>query len=246
LFILSYSTVFPSEQEPYVPEDLHANVYRMARIVSDLKAQRWISQSRLLLVPGIFTTALCCSHKKLIEFVQNHPIPFLMLAYLFCNYAIDSFSTYRQIDQALSCFLCSQNMNRYLLSIIAVKNLMQELLAADHQEFDQEHFHDLIAKNTGYTLSGLEKFVSELMQSSVHTINHLCVNIDTAVVEQKMYDLLKERVSIEQMLFVCKNDVMVYPQLCKFCQNPPLEYESTVVKLCGLLHTQLDQMVSKG
>lgn len=220
-------------------------VYNIVPVIKDLKFQQWISQSRLMVMPAMLSITLYCCKNHLAQYIADYPIPFLAFSFLIGNFLTDSVFKYRQINQAVQFFLFSQAMSRYLLCMIAVKNRMQQVSILKEANFNEQEFLRLIVQSTGHTIEELELFIFELLNSSMNSINHLCVNVNTTDIEEKIYFLFKEKITIEQMLLACKNDEAVYEKLLEFHKDPEQNYENIMQTLCLLVHTQFNYLIKK-
>jgi hypothetical protein len=213
-------------------------VYNFDPVVKNLRMQKIVSLSRLLVIPAIVAITLYFNKNKVIENIENHPIPFAFASYFLGNCLIDSISKYSQIDQTLEFFLFSQTMSRYLLCILAIKNSMKRFDAIKVIKFDEQKFFSIVANSTGHTVQELEILTEQLLNSSIHSMDNLCI-------EEKLYCMCKEQITIEQMLLVCKDDTLIYQELVKFYENPEKEYESILVKMCILISQHFNYFIKK-
>ena len=209
--------------------------YNVVPILKDLQLQAIISKCRLVVIPSIIALTLYCNQKKIVEMIQISPITFALLAYFLGNCVIDSIAKYRQIDQTLEFFLFAQMMIRYMLCIFALKNTMKKLMLIKTGFFNEEDFFKKVAVCIGHSVEDLETFSIELLNSSINSVSKLNIDINAADIEEKMYFLLKEQISLEQILLLCKDDSVVYAELMKFHENPEEEFESVMKTLCFLI-----------
>lgn len=203
-------------------------------VIQDLKLQATTSKYRLIVIPSIIALTLYAHQKKVFEMIETQPVAFALLAYFLGNCIIDSISKYRQIDQALHFFLFAQKMNRYMLCMFAIKNTMKKLNTFKNECFDEQLFLTTIVNNTQHSLQELENFNDGLMQSSMQAVSKLCLDINVAAMDEKFYRLVKEQISLEQILLLCKNDFNLHQALQAFYQNPENEFESIMKKVCFL------------
>lgn len=210
-------------------------VYNIVPVVKDLRLQGMISKCRLIVIPSIIALTLYCNQKKIVQMIEKDTIPFALLAYFLGNCVIDSIAKYRQIDQALEFFLFAQMMSRYMLCVFAIKNTMKKVMSTKGRSFDEHDFLTQVIECTGYSIEELEVFSTELLGSSINSINKLCIDINTTDIEEKIYLVFKEQISLEQILLLCKNDVDVYAALMKFHENPEQEFAEVMKTLCFLI-----------
>lgn len=238
-FFLCIVTVIKAEK------DIIPFVYNVVPVIKDVKFQQWVAQSRLIIMPVMLGITLYCCKNHLMEYVTDYPIPFLAFSFLIGNFLTDSVFKYRQINQAVQFFLFSQAMSRHLLCMIAVKNKMQRISLIKGTNFNEQEYLRFIMEKTGHTIEELELLIFELLNSSMNSINHLCVNVNTTDIEEKIYFLFKEQITIEQMLLVCKNDENIYDQLFEFHNDPEQNYEYIMETLCVLIHAQFNSFMKK-
>ncbi|MBP6892483.1 hypothetical protein KBB68_02785, partial [Candidatus Babeliales bacterium] len=210
-------------------------VYNIVPVVEELRLQGMISKCRLIVIPIIIVLTLYCNQKKIVQMIEKDPFPFALLAYFLGNCVIDSIAKYRQIDQTLEFFLFAQMMSRYMLCLFAIKNTMKKITFTKSCFFDEQNFLTKVIESTGYSIEELEIFSAELLGSSINSINKLCIDINTTDIEEKMYLVFKEQISLEQILLLCKNDADIYTALMKFHKNPEQEFENILKTLCVLI-----------
>lgn len=230
LLIVSFWSMQMHTKSEHIPF-----IYQTVPILKDLRLQAITSKCRLVIIPSIIAVTLCCNQKKILEMMQARPVTFALLAYFLGNCVIDSIAKYRQIDQTLDYFVFAQTMNRYMLCVFAVKNTMKKLSMTKTGLFNEQDFLTKVMQNTGYSMHELEIFSEELLQSSIYAINRLCMDINTTDLEGKFYTVLKEEVTLEQMLLFCKNDNVVYVELMKFHENPEQKFDEVMTSLCVLI-----------
>lgn len=213
-------------------------VYQTGSITHDLMLRRQVSQARIAVTAIVSAAIMCCGYKKIINSITQHPIFLLLLAF-FGNYCIDLASYYQRIDSVLDFFSFSQQMNCYMLCLVAIKNAMPPSKSIE------QDFLARIQNNAGYTLQELEQFVFIVLHSSIEAVNNLCMDVGTIDIEEKIYELLKEQVTIDQMLLVCQQDEPLRDQLEVFSQNPEKEYAITVDMICLLIKGRLNLFMQK-
>lgn len=228
------------DEKPIIPF-----VYNTIPVVQDLQLQKYISTCRLIMMPTILAISLYFNKLTLAESISKHPLVFLAISYLAGNYLIDSVSKYRQLNQTLQFFIFSQTMSRYMLCLLAVKNTMKHISEKQNLYFNEQEFTDLIIKNTGHSLEELELFTFELLNSSIHAVQNLCIDINTTDMEEKIYYLFKEQMSLEQMLLLCQKYPVLYKELFEFYQTPDQKYHQTLQKLCFLIQTHFNHFIKK-
>ncbi len=210
-------------------------VYAAVPAIKNLQLQIKFSKYRLVLIPSIVAFTICFNQKKALELIESSPIVFAILVYFSGSFTIDSMVKLRQIDQALEFFLFAQKMSRYLHCIFAIKNTMQKMATCKGDIFNEQHFSMLVHEGSGYSLEELEAYSIDLLSSGIYSINKLCVNINLKDVEEKTYLLCKEQISLEQILLLCKSDLIVHELLLKFYENPEQQFEAVMKKMCFLI-----------
>ncbi|MCX5924511.1 MAG: hypothetical protein NTZ68_03755 [Candidatus Dependentiae bacterium] len=236
IFLLfTFSTNLPENSTDLIAP----SVYNFSPVVNDLQLQQWLSKSRLVIIPTIIAIALYVKKESMVDMIADYPLTFLATTCFTCNYLIDTFSKYRQINQTLNCFLFSQSMSRYMLCAMAIRNTMKEQREIKHISFDEHDFFKTIATETGHSFQELESFTFELINSSLHSISSLCIDINKTDIEEKIYFLFKDKISIEQMLLLSKNDKKMHSELLKFYNNPEQQYSHITTTLCALLKKHL-------
>ena len=244
-FRLCLALIFLGQMQLCNHQEMVPLVYNIVPVVKDLRLQKWISQCRCIIIPVIVAATLYFNKEKVVENIVQHPMPFALISYFLGNCIIDSVSKYRQINQTLDFFLFSQAMSRYMLCMLAIKNTMLRLKVTKGIDFNEQDFDAIIIKNTGYSIAELETFTFELLSSSIHSINNLCIDMNTIDIEEKIYFLFKEQIALEQMLVVCKDDAMIYAELTKFHDHPEEEYEFVIKKFCALVHQHFNYFIQK-
>ncbi|MFA5998501.1 MAG: hypothetical protein WC747_00575 [Candidatus Babeliales bacterium] len=215
-------------------------VYNFSPVVNDLQIQQWLSKSRLIMIPTIVAIALYVKKESIANMIADYPLTFLATSCFACNYLIDTISKYRQINQTLNYFLFSQSMSRYMLCAMAIKNTMKQQCEIKNISFDEDDFFKAIQAETGHSFQELESFTFELINSSLHSISNLCIDMHKTDIEEKIYFLFKDKISIEQMLFLSKNDKKLHSELLKFYNNPEQQYQHITTTLCTLLKKHLN------
>lgn len=210
-------------------------VYNAGLVVKDLRLQAITSKCRLIVIPSLIALTLYCNQKKMFEIIETYPVIFCLLSYFLGNCVIDSVLKYRQIDQTVEFFLFSQTMSRYMLCIFALKNTMKKLDTFKKNSFNEQDFLAKIIEHTGYSMQELEILSTELLRSSIQGIYKLCIDVNAADMEEKFYTVLKEQITLEQMLLLCKNDSAAYCELLKFHENPEQKFDEVMKNLCLLI-----------
>ena len=219
--------------------------YQIEPIAKNLQIQAKIAKCRLFSIPTVIALSLSLNHSYFMQKIYDHPVWFLLGSYLFVNYMIDSFVKYREMNQTIQFFLFSQTLSRYLLCIFAVKNTMKRLRVTKGIDFNEQEFMAMVAKNTGYTIAELETFTFQLLNSSIDSFSAVCIGANCTEIEEKIYFALKDQVTLEQMLLVCKNDAMIYQKLLSFYENPEKNYQLIMKNLCTLIHDYFNNLIKK-
>lgn len=227
-----------------LPRTDHQNIipliYNLSPVVDDLQLQKNLSECRLFFLPVLLGITSCLHYQNIKSLITDYPISFVMLSLFSGNYFLDTISRYRQIKQTLHFFLFSQAMARYILSTLAVKNHLKKVYEKRHQSFDELYFEELFLQNTGQTIEELEKFTFELINTSITAINNLCIDINTTGIEEKIYFLFKEKITLEQMLMIAQKDKTLYEALITFYNDPNINQEAFLKKIAKLIQKQLD------
>lgn len=221
------------------------STYNVIPTLNDINLQKRLSLYRILIIPTIIAATLYFNKENFIRNITEYPIHFLAISYLIGNYVIDTFSKYRQLNQSLQFFIFSQTMSRYMLCIHAILNTMKQLSIAKNDSFNQQAFLATIIQSTGHSLDDLERFNCELLNSSATSIHNVCIDISPSYLEEKTYILFKEKITIERMIVMSKNDPILYPILVQFYSDPEKEYESIILTLCKAIQSHFNYFMKK-
>lgn len=221
------------------------STYNITPTLHDINLQKKLSQYRILIIPTIIALTLYFNKENLIRNITEYPVHCLAISYLIGNYVIDTFSKYRQLNQSLQFFIFSQTMTRYMLCIHAILNSMKQLYTSKNDSFNEQAFLETITHYTGHSLDDLERFNCELLNSSTDSIHNACINISPPNLEEKTYMLFKEKITIEQMLIISKDDPIFYPILVQFYSDPEKNYESIIITLCKAIQSHFNYFMKK-
>jgi len=219
--------------------------YTTIPMIHDLELQQKTSLCRLGLLPAILIVVAYFQSSNIKEMISTHPVPFVAVSYLLGNFFIDTLSKYRKIHDTLQLLLFSQTMNRYMLSALAIKNTMQHLYATKNEQFDEELFFHKLTVHTGYSFAELEKFTSEIIHNCLLFVHDLCLNPYIENINEQIYVLMKNKITMDQILLVSSSDQELYYHLQQFNQNPEKNYEFILEKLGILIKNHLDCFIKK-
>ncbi|HSW75936.1 MAG TPA: hypothetical protein VLG50_02760 [Candidatus Saccharimonadales bacterium] len=243
IFLLCIIHTNLSESQQPHKNNVIPPVYNYSPVVTTLKLQQSLFASKLIIIPIILSIALCAQKRNIFQMITHYPFTFLALSFFTCNYFIDTICKYQQINQALNFFIFSQNINCYILSIMAIKNTMKHIHEIDQTLFDEDEFFYTIKQNTGHSFHELEIFTFELINSSLHSINNLCLDINKIDMGEKIYLLFKDKISIEHVLLLSKNNQELHADLLQFSNNPHQEYKQLTTKICTLLKRHINSFI---
>lgn len=214
-------------------------------MIHDLQQQQKTSLYRLALLPTILIVVAYFQSSNIQEMIYQHPVPFIAASYLLGNFLIDTFSKHKKINDTLQLLLFAQTMNHYMLSALAIKNSMQNIYITKNKSFNEELFFHNLTKHTGYSFEELEQFVSEIIHNCLLFVHDLCINPYIENIHAHIYDLMKNKITIDQVLLLANNDKELYALLQQFNQNPEKNYELAVEKLGFLIKKHFDYFIKK-
>ncbi len=230
IFLVFFPLIIFSKQELVLNDqanyDSYVSTYKKIELY-DLLSKYRVSLGSL----GILTV-LYFNYETLSLNIKNYPIPWFIGFCFFWNYMVDVAIKNCQIDQIKKNFLLFRAMSRNLLCMFAVRNTMQKLCNDQNKCFNEQDFLNMIIQATGRSIEELEKFTFELLKISTHQISSLESQTQTADIEEKVYFLCKNCITIKEMIIACKNDKDTYNLLIKFSLDPQNFYEKTMYQLC--------------
>lgn len=242
IFILCFATDKIYSQHQSAVQHIPHNVLP---IISDLKTVKTVSLCRLVLLSALIGV-IGSMHKDIIfKGVYHNPFSFLAVSYLLGNYLIDTVAKYKKVNKTLTFLLMSQTINRYLLAAFAVKNNIAQQEKSSLNSFDETQFFEKITRYAGYSLEELEFFTTELIHQSTCAINDLTMDNYQDASNDHMYDLLKEKITVQQIIAASKQDPVLYQALLKYIQNPKEEHESIIETIGLLIKEQMNSFIKK-
>ncbi len=219
--------------------------YTTIPMIHDLELQQKTSLYRLGLLPAILIVVAYFQSSNIQEMIYAHPIPFTAMSYLLGNFFIDTFSKYKKIHETLQLLLFSQTMNRYMLSALAIKNNMQDIYAGTQEPFSEELFFQKLKIYTGYNFEELEQFTAEIIHNCLLFVHDLCLNPYIENINEQIYGLMKNKVTLDQILLVSSSDHELYYHLQQFNQHPEKNYEIVLEKLGLLIKNHINCFIKK-
>lgn len=251
LMLILYFTTYNITTEHQTPP-IHA-IHNVLPMISDLEIAQKVSLCRLALFPSLLALVAYMHKNAITSTIYDNPLSFLAISYLLGNYLIDTAAKYQKINQTLRFLLLFHTMNRYMLCAFAIKNNIlqryknhpQQLGLIELNLFDEHQFFQKITAHTGYTLEELEFFTTELIHQSMCTINDISLSNYQDRADDHMYFLLKDKITLEQVMAASKHDPTLYPALIKYMQNPEAEYESILETIGLLIKQQINSFIKK-
>ncbi len=226
-----FCSFFISCKENLILND-HVKYSSSLPIYKKMELHDLLSKYRFTLTSLGVATILYFHGEALFKSVKNNPVPCFLAGYFFWNYMIDVIIKNCQIDQTKKIFLLSRAMSRNLLCIFAVRNTMRKLCVDQNKCFSEQVFLDMIIQATGRSIEELESFTFELLKMSINEMSFLQSEIHPSDIEEKIYLLCKDCITIKEMIVACKNDKDIYSLLIKFSLDPEKFYEKTMYQLC--------------
>ena len=213
--------------------------YTFAHVIHDLQLKKTLSQTRLLILPSVIGLTLYFNKEHIIRNATESPIPVLAASFFLCNYMIDIYSRYKKINRTVDFFIFAQQISMYMLCIVTIKNTMLDRQKTTYKNFNEEEFYSLISTQTGYSFQHLEQITLALMNSCAQHITTVCSDINTTDLSEQVYLLCKDKITIQQLLILTKNDLCLHKALSTFLSNPEEEYSKLLNFLCSRLKKQI-------
>jgi len=132
-----------------------------------------------------------------------------------------------------------------MLCAFAIKNNILQQYKNHSQPFNEQQFFQKITLHAGYTVEELEFFTTELTAQCLNSVNDITLSIHQDSIDDHMYYLLKDKITIEQILAASKHDPILYQALLKYLQNPEEQYESILETIGLLIKDQINSFMKK-
>lgn len=214
-------------------------------LISDLKTAKTTSLCRLALLPSLLIIVAYMHQGTIARTIYNNPVSFLAMSYLLGNYLIDTVAKYQRINHTLRFLLLSHTMNRYMLCAFAIKNNFLQQHKSNCVQFNEQQFFEKIIVHTGYTIEELEIFTTELIHQSLSAIHDISLNKYQDQTNDHLYFLLKDKITIEQIMTTSKQDPILYQALLNYTKNPETEHESVLEAIGMLMKQQINSFIKK-
>lgn len=239
-FLCAITTI---ESSPYKKAKPTSHAFQFLTNTSELHFEKKLSLTRLMIVPSLLCATLFLNKDNLAATIKENSFLSLIVTMFLCNFVIDTCIKYRQINHVINIFELSKELSRYMLYAVAIKNTMQELSIKDTNcPFCEEEFFKNITNQIPLSFQELEELIFALLHSSIKTIQSMHIEIHTDL-EERIYLLCKERVTIEEVLSLYDDDIECYPLLKKFLENPTQHYKKTAFTLNSLIKEQFQYMI---
>lgn len=244
LFYFSFlCSLHNAEIRPYSRTQPASYSFQFLTNANELHLEKNRSLTKLVLFSSLLCTTLFLNKDHLAKTIKDNSLFSLVLAIFVCNFFIDTAIKYKQIDHLIRLFELLKELNRYMLYAIAIKNTMQELSVKDTNcPFCEEDFFKNITNEIPLSFQELEQFVFELLQVCIKTIQSMHITMHTDL-EEKIYLLCKEHVTINDILTLYDDDSQCCPLLKKFLENPAQHYKKTAFTLNSLIKEQFQYMI---
>lgn len=198
---------------------------------------------KLILTPTLICGMFLYNQQKLLENIKKNPLIMLIGSCIISNFYIDAAIKYKEINKAIELFRLSKKISRHLLYAIAIKNTMLKIASNDTCcDFKEEDFLKIITKEIPLSFPDLELFIFELLHNCIKTIQTLHIKINTDI-EEQIYLLCKEHITLEDILNFYSNDKKLYPLLQKLQENPSQYYKNVAIELNTLIKKQFQYMI---
>lgn len=221
----------PDEQINYCQKQLHL--------------EKKFSTCKLVVIPSLICGIFWYNQKKLLENIKNNPLFLLVAACIISNFYIDAAIKYKEINETILLFQLSKIVSRYLLYAIAIKNTMLQIAKRDVCcDFKEDDFLNIITEEMPLSFQELELFIFELLHNCIKTIHAFHIKIHTDI-EEQIYVLCKEHITLEDVLNLYKNDTKHYPFLQKLQENPNQYYKKAAHELNTLIKEQFQYMIKR-
>lgn len=130
-----------------------------------------------------------------------------------------------------------------MLCAIAIKNTLAQIAKKDNNNsFTEEDFFSIITQDLPLSFHELELFIFECLHVCIKTIHTLHIQIHTDI-EEQIYLLCKEHVTLEDVLKIYDEDQTFYPLLQELQKNPSQYYKKAAVELNTLIKEQFQYMI---
>lgn len=203
------------------------------------------SAYKLVMIPSLVCSFFWFNQKKLLENIKNHPLFLLIGACIISNFYIDAVIKYKELNETILLFQLSKIISRYLLYAIAIKNTMLQIAKRDTCcDFKEDDFFKIITEEMPLSFQELELLVSELLHTCIKTIHGLHIKIHTDI-EEQIYLLCKEHITLQDVLNFYENDKNYYPFLQKLQENPNQYYKKAAHELNTLIKEQFQYMIKR-
>ena len=218
--------------------------YQLLTCAKELNFEKKLSLSKLIIIPSITCYFLLYNKDSVIENIKKNPFFALISSCLLFSFIIDTTIKYKQINNTICLFELSKDMSRYILYAIAIKNTMIKLSRKDSNcIFCEEEFLKIITDKIPLSFNELEQLTSELLHNCLKTIYAMNIKIHTDL-EEKIYLLCKEHVSIEDVLTIYNDDTECFNLLKIFLENPNESYKDVAFKLNSLIKDRFQYMIN--
>ena len=200
---------------------------------------------KLAIVSTILSIIVYTQHKSIYNTIKNYPISSIIASYCIASFISDTFIKYKQIAQALQLLQTSKKIYRYILYAIGIKNTMMQLSKKSIDfSFCEEDFCKTITSYIPLSFTELEQLTFELLHKTSNTIENLHLMIESNL-DETIYILSKEHITIDQLLQIYQDDIEIYPYLEKFHQNPTKYYYETILHLNTLIKNHLQYILTQ-
>lgn len=217
--------------------------YDLITCTKELNFEKNLSLGKLYIIPAIMGAIIAYNQQEFVKNIQQNPILSIIGFCVIANFLLDATIKYKQINRTLNLFYLSKTISRYMLYAIAIKNTMLQIAKKDTCcTFQEEEFFKTVTNQIPLSFHELEQFVFELLHSCIKTIHTMHMQIHTDV-EEKLYLLCKEHITLEEVLSLYDEDEDFYPHLQKLLQNPDEYYKSAAFTLNTLIKKHLQYMI---
>lgn len=207
--------------------------------------ERTILAGKLILIPTVLSILVYTQHKSIYNTVKNYPISSMIASYSAVSFISDTFVKYKQIAQALQLLQTSKKIYRYILYAIGIKNTMIQLSKKSIEfSFCEEDFCKTITSYIPLSFTELEQLTFDLLHKTSSSIENLHLIIESNL-DETIYILSKEHITIDQLLQIYQDDTEIYPYLEKFHQNPTKYYHETILHLNTLIKNHLQYILTQ-
>lgn len=203
-----------------------------------------ISQANALFIPASLITVIAYNKQNLVNYISKNPITSLIGACLALHFTSEAVIKYKQIDHILKTFEHSQKINRYMMYAIAMKNTMTNISKKNNEcRFYETEFFQNLTHQIPLSFQELEQLIVDTLQDCLNKMHELHLDIHSNL-ENRVYLLSKNHLTIEEVLQLSAQDPELYPLLENFYKSPYQYYQETLLRLNTLIKQHLDDMIN--